>query len=218
MAPEKSNERGAREDDPPAGGPLEPQRSDSRRNKDRLLDAALRVLSENPDASVEEIAAEAELTRSTVYRRFGGRDGLLMAIRDRIIGETQQVFRDAVAREPAFVPCATLMFREAVRNGFERRRIWLHLVHLGRIPAPGVYRPRDAFVEWLEAGQKAGAFRDDVPVGWLVTSWIQLVNAGTTTVERDGIDLEDAAVLAADAAVQILTGGASALPGSVRAT
>jgi AcrR family transcriptional regulator len=185
---------------------MEPQRSDSRRNKDRLLDAALRVLSENPDASLEEVATEAELTRSTVYRRFGGREGLLVAIRAQIIGEAQQVFRDAVAQEPEFVPCATLMFREAVRNSFERRRIWLHLVHLGRIPDPGAYRPRSAFVEWLEAGQKAGAFRDDVPVGWLVTVWIQLVGAGTTTVERDGIDLDEAAILAADAAVQILTG------------
>ncbi|MGD9695251.1 MAG: TetR/AcrR family transcriptional regulator [Thermoleophilia bacterium] len=212
MAPRKSDEHEEpeeQEEGPPPARSLEPRRSDARRNKDRLLDAALRVLSENPDASMEEVAAEAELTRSTVYRRFAGRDELLQAIQARVVEETIGVFHDAVAQEPDFVPCLTLMFREAVRNTFERRRIWWHLARVGVIPQVGTYRPNTAWLEWLEAGQKAGAFRDDVPVGWLATVWIQLVNAGTTTVERDGIDLEDAAVLAADAAVQILTGGPS---------
>ncbi|MGD9695253.1 MAG: TetR/AcrR family transcriptional regulator [Thermoleophilia bacterium] len=205
----KNEEHEEHPGDPRPARSLEPRRSDSRRNKDRLLEAAIRVLSENPDASMEDVAAEAELTRSTVYRRFAGREELLMAIRARVIEETQGVFRDAVAQEPEFVPCAMLMVREAVRNSFERRRIWLHLVQLGRIPESGEYRPRNAFVEWLEAGQEAGAFRNDVPVGWLVTMWMQLVNAGCVTVERDGIDIEEAARLAADAAVQILTGAGS---------
>jgi AcrR family transcriptional regulator len=185
---------------------LEPQRSDARRNKDRLLDAALRLMSEKPAASMEEVAAEAELTRSTIYRRFAGRDELLLAVHERVLEEAVAVFEDAVAREPDFVPCLRLMFREAVRNAYERRRIWWHLAQVGLTPRANAYRPNPAWLAWLEAGQTAGAFRDDVPVGWLATVWIQLVIAGTTTVEKDGIALEEATSLAADAAVQILTG------------
>jgi AcrR family transcriptional regulator len=184
---------------------LEPLRSDARRNRDRLLEAAVRVLSEDPDATIEDVAAAAGLTRSTIYRRFAGREQLLRAVRARLVEETQGVFRDAVAREPDHRRCMDLMFREAVRTSFARRRIWIRLMELGDIPDAGAYQPRSAFVEWLEEGQRAGAFRDDVPVGWLVTMWMQLVNAGCLTVERNGLDPEQAAALGADAAARLLT-------------
>jgi AcrR family transcriptional regulator len=140
-----------------------------------------------------------------VHRRFAGREQLLQAVRARVVEETQGVFRDAVAREPDHRRCMDLMFREAVRNSFARRRIWSRLVETGSIPDVGGYQPRSAFVEWLEDGQRAGAFRDDVPVGWMVTMWMQLVNAAGVTVERNGIDLEEAAAVAADAAARLLT-------------
>lgn len=144
--------------------------------------------------------------RSTVSRRVAGRDELLLAVRERLVDETRGVFRDAVAREREFVPCARLMVRGAVLNTYERRRLWSRLVAAGRLPEVDAYRPQGAFVEWLRAGQDAGAFRRDVPAGWFVTAWMPLVVAGCTTVGRDGVDLETAAGLAADAVVPILTG------------
>jgi len=143
--------------------PLAPRRSDSRRNRDRVLEAAIEVLSDDPSATVEDVAAAAGLTRSTVYRRFRSRDALLAAVRDRLVEETRGVFRDAVAREPDFARCMDEMIREAVRNSFERRRAWQRLTELGSIPRVEEYQPQDAFMAWLEAGQRDGNLRADVP-------------------------------------------------------
>jgi AcrR family transcriptional regulator len=186
---------------------LEPRRSDSRRNRDRVLEAAITVLSERPDATVEDVAAAAGLNRSTVYRRFSGRDALLRAVRERVMGESQAIFREAVAREPDFAACMESMLREAVRHSHARRRIMRRLVQVGAMPGPEAYEPRGAFVEWLAAGQRGGHLRDDVPVEWLVSAWMQLVGAGSNAAEHYGIAIEDAARMAADAAARALGPG-----------
>src|SRR5690606_18400609 len=58
----------------------EPSRSDGRRNRRSIIDAASRVLMDDPHASIHDIAAAAGLTRATVYRHFTDRDALIRAI------------------------------------------------------------------------------------------------------------------------------------------
>lgn len=184
--------------------PLEPKRSDARRNKDRVIEAAISVLSEDPDATMEDVARAAEVTRSTIYRRFTGRDQLLTVVKERLVDETQAIFREAVAREPDFARCMSSMFRTAVRKAHERRRIWQHLIDIGNLPRTADYEPQGPFVAWLEEGQRNGDVRADVPVGWLVTVWMQMVNAGSIAVDRNGIGIDEAARLAAEAAARVL--------------
>ncbi|ACU36649.1 TetR/AcrR family transcriptional regulator [Actinosynnema pretiosum subsp. pretiosum] len=61
-------------------------RSDARRNRDRLLEAANEVIAESgPDASLEEIARRAGVGSATLHRHFGGRAELLEAVlRERV--------------------------------------------------------------------------------------------------------------------------------------
>ena len=168
------------------------------------------MLSERPNATVEDVAAEAGLNRSTVYRRFSGRDQLLEEVRARVLGESQAIFRDTVAVEPDFARCMDIVFRAAVRHAYERRRILRRLVELGTIPGPESYEPRSAFVDWLAQGQRDGEVRDDVPMEWLVTVWMQLVTAGSIAAERYGIDIDEAAGMAAETAARAIR---SAAPG-----
>jgi len=183
---------------------LEPRRSDSRRNKDRLLEAAVRVLSEDPNATVEDVAAEAGLNRSTVYRRFSSREQLLGAVRGRLLEENRALFREAAAREPDFARCMNELFRASVHLAHRHRRIWRRLIEIGAQPGIDAHEPADAFVDWLKAGQRDGAIRDDVPPEWVVMMWMHLVVAGSDAAERYGIDIDDAARMAADAAASAL--------------
>ncbi|WP_433730443.1 TetR/AcrR family transcriptional regulator [Nocardia sp. CA-129566] len=54
-----------------------PLRADAERTVRAILDAAERVLSENPNATLEQIAEAAGVARTTVHRRFASREELL---------------------------------------------------------------------------------------------------------------------------------------------
>jgi serine phosphatase RsbU (regulator of sigma subunit) len=61
----------------------DPQRADALRNRERILDAAERMLERSRSASLSEIATAAGVSRSTLHRRFPSRDELLDALARR---------------------------------------------------------------------------------------------------------------------------------------
>ena len=89
-----------RDEGPPCGsGDL---RADARRNIRSILEAAARVLAEDPAASVQEIADAAEVSRPTVYRHFSNREELIDAIRLEAMTQARESLDAAAASsEPA---------------------------------------------------------------------------------------------------------------------
>ena len=76
-------------------GPDEPcLRADAARNRARLLEAAARLIAEHGVAGVtmEAVAAAAQVGKGTVFRRFGDRTGLLMALLDHSDRQLQADF------------------------------------------------------------------------------------------------------------------------------
>lgn len=69
-------------------------RADAARNRARLLEAAARLIAEHGVAGVtmEAVAAAAEVGKGTVFRRFGDRTGLLIALLDHSSRELQADF------------------------------------------------------------------------------------------------------------------------------
>ncbi|MFD0395575.1 TetR/AcrR family transcriptional regulator [Streptomyces nogalater] len=69
-------------------------RADAARNRARLLEAAARLIAEHGVAGVtmEAVAAAADVGKGTVFRRFGDRTGLLMALLDHSARRLQADF------------------------------------------------------------------------------------------------------------------------------
>ncbi|MEU7319168.1 TetR/AcrR family transcriptional regulator [Streptomyces griseoviridis] len=69
-------------------------RADAARNRARLLEAAARLVAEHGAAGVtmEAVAAAARVGKGTVFRRFGDRTGLLMALLDHSSKKLQADF------------------------------------------------------------------------------------------------------------------------------
>ncbi len=78
--------------------------------REELLDAADRVIHQSGNGfSMDEIAAEAGITKPVLYRHFGDKDGLHEALTDRYIGELKRALRPAIeADDPRSRLAATI--------------------------------------------------------------------------------------------------------------
>lgn len=76
-----------------------PERADAARNRRRILAAADRLFTRDGVActSMDAIAAEAGVGKGTLFRRFGDRASLAMALLD----SSERAFQDAFIRGPA---------------------------------------------------------------------------------------------------------------------
>jgi AcrR family transcriptional regulator len=75
-------------------------RADSRRNLERVLDAATEVFAASgPDASIDEIARLAGVGHGTVFRRFPTKDDLMFAVIERHVAEMTTLAKEALAAE-----------------------------------------------------------------------------------------------------------------------
>jgi AcrR family transcriptional regulator len=66
------------------------RRADAEANRERIVLAATDLLQTEPEAGLEEIAAAAEVSRSTIYRQFASREDLV-----RVVGQRVQEAADA---------------------------------------------------------------------------------------------------------------------------
>jgi AcrR family transcriptional regulator len=75
----------------PVVGEPRPERADARRNRLRVLEAAERLFTEHgvKNVSLDAIAAAAGVGKGTVFRRFGDRAGLAVALLDEREQELQ---------------------------------------------------------------------------------------------------------------------------------
>jgi AcrR family transcriptional regulator len=88
------------------------ERSDAARNREAILDAARRLISEQGPASItmDRLACEAGVGKGTLFRRFGDRASLFHALLDESERELQEGFiRGPAPLGPGAPPTARLV-------------------------------------------------------------------------------------------------------------
>ena len=169
------------------------RRADAERSVAAILDGATRALRERPDASVEDIAAAAGVSRQTVYAHFSSRDAVVAAVIDRatteVTAELDRLDHDpSAAASDILVALLTLSWQALERYPF------LVAVSSGARPDEDEVRHRpiiDRLSVVLRAGRRAGEFDRSLPIGWQVAAIIALGHAageqastGTLSAER----------------------------------
>jgi AcrR family transcriptional regulator len=95
-----------------------PERADAARNRERILDAAQRLIAKRgvQRVTLEDVAAEAGVGRATLFRRFPDRGALLLALLDEHERELQdQVLNGPPPLGPGAPPTRRMMsFAEAL--------------------------------------------------------------------------------------------------------
>src|SRR5471032_62944 len=69
--------------------------------RNRILDVALEVLGQNPDAGMGDIASAAGVVRRTVYGHFPTRTDLIRSLTQQAVNEVAAVLTEANASEGA---------------------------------------------------------------------------------------------------------------------
>ena len=81
--------------------PIESARARSNDTRNRILDVALEVLGQNPDAGMGDIASAAGVVRRTVYGHFPTRTDLVRTLTQRAVNEMTAVLTEVNASDGA---------------------------------------------------------------------------------------------------------------------
>jgi AcrR family transcriptional regulator len=159
--------------------PRRRRRADAERSITAILDAAVPLLTDRPDASMEDIAEAAGVTRQTVYAHFSSRDALLGAVVARV---TEQVAAaiDAAQLDQGSATDALVRFVDASWQTLERTPLLLRLpvVPVGPREELDRHEPiTSRLAGVIQRGQRAGEFDRDVSSEWLLAATIALGHA-----------------------------------------
>jgi TetR/AcrR family transcriptional regulator, mexCD-oprJ operon repressor len=185
-----------------------PREAVAERNLEAILDAAERLLARREAPSISAVAAEAGVSRPTVYAHFPDRRQLLEALVERTVGRVMEAVRTA---EPERGPAD-----EAARRLITAS--WGHLARHQDMAAasaadlsPDAMRrahgaARSTILALVDRGRQDGAFRTDLPAEWLVTATLALIHGAAEEVRAGSLD-EHAALGALLATVDGLLAG-----------
>ncbi|MEU4546730.1 TetR/AcrR family transcriptional regulator [Nonomuraea dietziae] len=160
-------------------------RSDAERTVRTILEAAERVLSKNPAASMEQIAEAAGVARTTVHRRFSSREALV----DAMAGWATKQFAAAVeAAHPETTPPLVALYqvtanvlRVKIDWGFAMSRALSSDPEVGRVHAEVEARCDRLF----RSAQAAGVLRADVDPDWVRRVYYALIHEAAQSHDGD---------------------------------
>ncbi|NUR98995.1 MAG: helix-turn-helix transcriptional regulator [Kribbellaceae bacterium] len=156
------------------------RRADADRSRAAILAAAVELLDEHPDASLERIAEAAHVTRQTVYAHFSSRDALLNAVLDELTADVMKAIDDLDLDHGSALGNALGLIDLAWRT-FEQHPILLHAGQTGAADAR--HDPlTDRLEPLIRRGQRSGEITRDLSAHWLVTTLISLGHAAGESV------------------------------------
>jgi AcrR family transcriptional regulator len=148
----------------------EPRRADAQRNREAVLEAAMKLLATHPGATMGDVADASSLGRSTVYRHFPSREELIDALFARVVQEGRAMSATTAASSEPPLEALRGMGPKIVAIGDRYRFLDSHRhirdVALARAEADGV----DPLEGYLAAAQERGELREDMPVPWMLAT------------------------------------------------
>jgi AcrR family transcriptional regulator len=169
-------------------------RSDARRNRRTVLDAAVALLAQRPQATMQEVADASGLGRTTVYRHFPRRQDLIDALYEEVLREAAETVQTAVDSAANARELLCDLGGRIIQIGDRYRFLDAHPELRERtLAGRDDSRSADPLQDYLVQAQARGEIRQDLPVVWMLTTLRGLavvamveVNAGRMSVEEAG--------------------------------
>ena len=168
------------------------RRSDAEQNVTAILQAATKVLTAQPEASVEDVARSAGVTRQTVYAHFASREALIDAVFEQAMAEATAAFEAAGVKDAppteALIRLLDAGWQVSARYPF----LW-NLPEVSTDEDVGRHSPVvDRLYEIVRRGQESGDFDRQVSATWLIAAGMAVGRAAQDEVKAGRMTIEDA--------------------------
>jgi AcrR family transcriptional regulator len=194
-----------------------PQTTDRRRaianrNVQAILDAAEELLGQQVPVTIAAVAAQAGVSRVTVYAHFATAEALLEAVVERAVGHAAAAL---AAADPGVGAPAGALAR-LVATGWRElgRNAAMAQAAAARLSADAMARAHqtahEQLAELVARGRRTGAFRTDVPESWLATCCLALFHSCAEEVRAGRLDPAEAERVLTTTITDLFTGRAGA--------
>jgi AcrR family transcriptional regulator len=160
-----------------------------------ILEAAIFVFANKPDATMSEVARQARVTRITINRKFGTKDKLLKKSAQYSVKHFDRILKKAMSgRKPPMEKFFSIMR--------EYYRLRHHYFFWMRMMVDDDDKNRQLFLRQLEKieklvviAQENGEVRADLPPGWVASFFDYVIVMATMSryrglvAERDILDV-----------------------------
>ncbi|WP_445149006.1 TetR/AcrR family transcriptional regulator [Baekduia sp. Peel2402] len=168
-------------------------RSDARRNRRTVLDAAVALLAQRPQATMQEVADASGLGRTTVYRHFPRRQDLIDALYEQVLAESAHTIKDAIGAATNARDLLCDLGARVIAIGDRYRFLDAHPELRERtLQGSDDSEGRDPLNDYLTAAQQRGEVRPDVPVSWMLTTMRGLAVVAMFEISAGRMSVEDA--------------------------
>jgi TetR/AcrR family transcriptional repressor of mexCD-oprJ operon len=188
-----------------------PREALAERNAEAILDAAERLLARRQRTSISALASEAGLSRPTVYAHFPNRERVLEALVERTVRQAMAMLE---AAEPERGPALAALQR-LLATGWKEigRHQAIGAAAAGQLNAEAMRRAHESaravIRRLVERGRREGAFRTDLPTGWLITSSLALIHSAAEEGRAGELDAQAALDVLTATVTELLVGPAS---------
>jgi AcrR family transcriptional regulator len=154
------------------------------------LDAAAELLAADPLVSLEQVAAHARVSRTTLYHHFPSREALLDALTDRSVSEVCAALESA---RPTEGEAAEAMDRALKTTwqvvGRYRGLVVINPRRLGRDELRRRLEPAlEPVRSLIDRGQHSGAFDPELVPDWLLGLLTDMIHAASAQVSAGTMD------------------------------
>jgi AcrR family transcriptional regulator len=170
------------------------KRADAVRNKDAIIDAALTCLSDDPGASMSEIARVAGVGRVTLYGHFADREELVGAVFARTMDRAEAELAAVDIKQDTW-NC----LRDLVQSSW---RVLYQFNSLLAAAEPYLSaeqirahhdKPLARVMTVLEKGRTEGTFRADQSLAWQAACFYAVLHSAAAEIRAGRLTEDDAA-------------------------